>query len=254
VKKFILLSLILFIFSFSFVAATPLKALEGNFDNGLSIEYPNFNTFKQGVDSNLTFSIFNNSNGAFITDSLLCSFKLYNKTGYQLAKIESTTVSNDFDIDIKLDKGNFSNRGEHFYSFKCNTTIGTGGFIAVPFEVTLDGVTRNPNPIVPAIIILLPLLFSFLLIAAVKSLDPEEHNALRLFLFLFSIVPFFASLNLGMIALIKYYNFTAMENLIGSITWWSGMFLFMLFFYFMIYIFIIATHQAAQKKEAKLKY
>jgi hypothetical protein len=104
-----------------------------------------------------------------------------------------------------------------------------------------------------AAIILIPLIFSFILLFGAGSMS-DEHTVLKISLFLLSIIPFFVSAHFSVLSLIEYYDFPELQTVIGSTVYWIGMVLFVIFIYFLIYILYIAIHQAAQNKKAKLEY
>ena len=100
-----------------------------------------------------------------------------------------------------------------------------------------------------AAIILLPMILAIMMLIASATLDGEEHPALKVALFLLSIIPFFASMHFGMLSVVKFYDFPELQNAIGDTTYWVGIMFFILITYFIIYLFYKAVHSAAQKRE-----
>jgi hypothetical protein len=117
--------------------------------------------------------------------------------------------------------------------------------------VTDDGGAEKK--MILAVLILLPLLMGFLLLFAGVNLS-EDHSVLKIFLFLLSMVLFWVSMHFGAITVVEYYNFPAMQNLIGSTTYYTGMTFFVIVSYFAIYSFIKLVNTAAQKRREKLVY
>ena len=115
-------------------------------------------------------------------------------------------------------------------------------------------VEEEEDKMIIAIIILLPIILSIVFLLGAFVTDADEHRLLKLFLFLASMIPFFTSMHLAMISLVKFYDFPEMQDLIGSTTYWVGIIFFVVLTYFMIYVFYTATHVAAQKKKARLEY
>ena len=114
--------------------------------------------------------------------------------------------------------------------------------------------TEDQGKMIIGIIVLLPMLLAFLLMWAASSIG-EDHNALRIFLFMLSMFPFLVSLNFGLVAVVKYYNFPELQELIGSTAYWFELIVGVLITYFLIYIIYIFAHLWMQKKEeAKIKY
>lgn len=103
---------------------------------------------------------------------------------------------------------------------------------------------------VMAVIILLPLFLSAILIAG-TFLIGNGHQVFKIAIALLSIVPFFSSMNLALITVAKYFNFPEMQDLIGTTTYWTGVFFGVILTYFLIYAFIWGVTISAQKKKQK---
>lgn len=121
------------------------------------------------------------------------------------------------------------------------------------FHVSATADVSMDKKDIVAAIILIPLIFSFILLFGAGSMS-DEHTVLKISLFLLSIIPFFVSAHFSVLSLIEYYDFPELQTVIGSTVYWIGMVLFVIFIYFLIYILYIAIHQAAQNKKAKLEY
>lgn len=140
--------------------------------------------------------------------------------------------------------------------YQFNFTEGQGKYVVY----LCDGTTREVNVsdresgnMVLAAIILIPLLMGFIVMFAAFSLG-EDHNALRIFLFLLTSVMFITSLNYGMLAIVKYYNFPELQNAIGSTTYWFGWVFAVLILYFMIYFIYKITLAVNENKKSKMEY
>ena len=106
------------------------------------------------------------------------------------------------------------------------------------------------SKLIIGILILAPLILGLFLLIGAASMS-DEHIALRISLFLFSVITFFVSLHFGVVALIK---FPELENLVGTTTYWMGWVFAVIVTYFIIYAFYKLVHKAAQKKKERLHY
>lgn len=118
-----------------------------------------------------------------------------------------------------------------------------------------DGaVTVRDDTMMPiAMLIMLPFLFGVALLIGGISLG-KEHTAIKIGIFLLVPVTFFASLHLGTLTVVEYYDFPALENLLGTTVYWVGIIFFFIVSYFFIYLFYTLSHQAAQRKNERLEY
>lgn len=109
--------------------------------------------------------------------------------------------------------------------------------------------------IVAAVIILLPMFLGAFLLVGAATLDAQRHAAIKIFLFLLSIMTFFSSMHLGILSAVEYYpTFTSLQDWIGQTTWWVGMCYVLIITYFIMYLVYQAIHTAAQKKQEELQY
>ena len=104
-----------------------------------------------------------------------------------------------------------------------------------------------------AVIVAIPLIMGFFLLIGAATLS-EKHSALKIALFLMSLVTVFASFHLGMVNVVKFFNFPELQNAIGSQVYWMGLVFGVIVTYFIIYLFIQATHKSAMKKDERLEY
>ena len=176
------------------------------------------------------------TNCTMLTPALTCS--AYN---YTIINLSGSQVRN----------GSLAVLSGNIYQF--NFTESEGDYIVQ----LCDGTTREvsveveeSSMIIIAIIILLPMLLSLIMLVGAATMS-DDHGALKIGLFLFSIIPFFLSMHFGLISIIQFIpSFTAMQDLIGSTSYYAGMFLFILVSYFVIYmIYSIFTGMNEKKKE-----
>jgi hypothetical protein len=140
--------------------------------------------------------------------------------------------SNNYIFDFNL------SRGDYVVSYCDNSTR--------QISVVESGTDKG----LMAVIILLPILLSIILIAG-TFLIGNDHQVFKIAIALLSIVPFFSSMNLALITVAKYFNFPEMQDLLGTTTYWTGVFFGIIITYFIIYAFIWGVTISAQKKQKK---
>ena len=102
-------------------------------------------------------------------------------------------------------------------------------------------------------IILIPMFLALIFLLGSFFLG-EDHVALKIFLFLLSIVPFFLSMHFAMIGAVEFYEIDALKDTIGNATWYISLIFVVLIIYFLIYFIYKAVHTIAQRKKEKLNY
>jgi len=127
------------------------------------------------------------------------------------------------------------------------TDNSTGAFLK---EYYCNG---GENRMIIAAIIILPALFGLFMLLGSFFLG-DEHVPLKIAMFLITPIAFWASLHMGLISVIKFYDFTELQDLIGRTTYWTGTLFFVMLCYFLLYIFTKAIHTAAEKKKERLAY
>ena len=105
-----------------------------------------------------------------------------------------------------------------------------------------------------AAIIVLPMILGIIFLVGGATLDAEHHAALKIFLFLLSSFTFILSLHLGMVSVVKFYDFPALEDTIGTATYWFGIVIGIIITYFLIYLIYTSFNKMAQQKRDDLKY
>lgn len=140
-------------------------------------------------------------------------------------------------------------------TFYLNFSQGMGRFVVVLCDGgSRELVVRGDDDMIIAAIILLPLLFGFLVMWGVSGLDGERHSVLKIFLSLLSFVMFFVSFHMGLVAVVKYFDFPELQLVIGQVTYWSYWLFAVIIIYWLIYGFVVATRVAAQKRRERLEY
>lgn len=140
--------------------------------------------------------------------------------------------------------------------YKFNFTYEEGDYIIR----LCDGTTReirviqeDENKMIIAITILLPLILTIIALVGAATLG-KEHTALRIALFLFSFVPFFASAHFAVMGIAQFYNMPTLIDQLGGTIYWTGLIMGLITTYFIIYAFYIGIHFMAQKKNERLEY
>lgn len=140
--------------------------------------------------------------------------------------------------------------------YQFNFTQGAGDYVVK----LCDGTTREikvkqEDDMIIFGLMLLPIILSILFIVGAATLDKEKHAALKIFLFLFSILPVFASFHLGLIGIAEFYNIPEIEEWTGYTIYYIGSIFVLLVTYFLIYLIYTVFNKAAQAKEdARLEY
>lgn len=172
-----------------------------------------------------------------VTGCALFNYSVYNMTGDSVLS------------------GNLTNFTKDVYQF--NFTLGEGDYLVKLCDDTTREIRvkqEDENKMIIAVIILLPMLLGLFLLILAASLDNEDHAALKIGLGLLSLITFWVSLHFGMVSVVKFYDFTELQDLIGTTVYWYGLTFFVIVCYFGFYAFMKITHRAAQKKEERLNY
>lgn len=114
-------------------------------DTGFEIKNPPVLYIRQNADYDFHFRVFNLTNGVPIIEGVTCYFHLYNQSGNHLARLEDSTVGNQFDYEFSIDKNNFTETGTYAYIIQCNDS-GLGGFVSQDLIITASG-EEEPNEI-----------------------------------------------------------------------------------------------------------
>jgi len=254
IKKYLFFLFLLVLIPYA-SAQPPIREVTlGESETGFDIKFPPIFVLKLNEAFEFEFHVHNKTNGVpIINGDVSCDFHLYNSSGKHILEMNRDTVSHNYDYGFNVAGGNFSYSGDYSYVILCNSST-QGGFDSVPFEVTRTGkpTIHDVSPII--IIILLPMILSLIFLIAAATMDDKQHGVLKIFLFLLSIVPFFISMHMSLITLIEFYNFEALEDLIGSTSYWMTLLFAVIISYFLIYLFYQLVHEAAQRRKERLAY
>ena len=108
-----------------------------------------------------------------------------------------------------------------------------GGFVGYKLPPLVE--RRDYGGLVAGFI-LLPLLFSFVLVGVAFVIDKDRHAVLRVGLWFLSLILFLVSLNFGLVSLVEFYDFPVLEDLIGSTVYWFSLVLVAVVFYWIFYL------------------
>lgn len=233
------------------VAALLLLVLAPVLGAELSVVGPKAETYARNVPFYLNVQVF--ENGTLQTGaSASCKVTIYNETG---VAHEANLSSNSFYYRTLINNTVERTAGTYPYTAWCNTTS-AAGFINDEFDITATGLPwADGEDLTPvAVIVLLPFLLALITIVGSVTLDPEEHPALKIGLFLFSYLPFYVSLWWGAEAIGRFYNFPSLTEAIGSGTFFGIIFFILLVFYVVAYFIWKAIEAAAEKNAKRLTY
>jgi len=184
-----------------------------------------------------------NTNCTMVTPTLNC-------TSYTYDIINMTNESGA----VIVNDAALTNVAGNIYKF--NFTQPQGQYLVQLCDDTTREVivkSDESNKTMIGIIILLPMILGLFFLIGAATLN-DRHSVLRIFLFLLSVPTFFVSLHMGLMSVVKFYNWPELQNLIGSTTYWIGWVFFIIIAYFLIYIFYLAVHEAAQKRREEIEY
>jgi hypothetical protein len=249
-RQFVLLVLLLVASSFV-LAAPPFQTSETL--TGYSMAYPKLLSYKAGEDFELHFHIFNQTGAQMNFSNSSCYFHLYNSTDHIEKYGLSFEAPNDY---VAFVNGTYTKTpGEYPFVAYCGNG-GYGAFVSGMVQTTATGLpwAENEDLTPVAVIILLPFLLGVIILISAITLDPEDHAALKIGLFLFSYLPFYMSLWWGAEAAGRWYNFPSLSTAIGDGTFYGIIFFILLVFYVVAYFIWKAFEMMAQNKKERLKY
>lgn len=201
---------------------------------------------------NVHFYVYNSSGFRESNSSVDCVLHLYNTTGGRIVNSALSYGPVTQTFYYSLTSNETDEMGLMAYMVQCNSSS-EQGYLNGEYEITRDGnAWPLPSGLIVAII-LLPLMVSLIALFGAATMD-EEHDVLRIFLFLFSGLPIFLSIALALEALYKFYNFGLLEQLLGTFIPAWGIPLAMITIYFILYGVWKITRAIWQKKKARLEY
>ena len=164
-KKLTKILVLVFILLATAVSGTKVETFGGT--EGFSIDYPHIDVIPVSQDMSFHFHVFNMTHGIPVFNtSVECHFHLYNNSGNHIFKDENIqTITDTFDFEVTIDGENFSTAGSYSYIFQCNTT-NYGGYVAVPLEVTNDGLPEGTDSSggIAIVLVMLSVVFVLLVI------------------------------------------------------------------------------------------
>ena len=217
----------------------------------LSIEFADAQTLQTGRGYSFKVHVFNGTNGMPVGEGATCYLHLYNASENHLVELNTSTVSHKYDYEISVGAGNFTDPGIYPFVFQCNTSS-AGGYYSSYLEVTNSGMPFETNSNGFMLVILLPLLFYGLLLFGSTQMG-DEHQVLKIFIFLLAPVFFWASMHFALITIAQVYNLPALQEFIADTVYWIALICGVVLTYFIIYLFYKLVKIANQEKE-ELKY
>lgn len=120
--------------------------------------------------------------------------------------------------------------------------------------VQLYGITREVNKtMILAILILLPIIAGFALLYGASQMG-EAHTPLKIFMYLLTPIMFWASMHIGLVSVIYYFNFPIMQETLATYTQITGWIFGILIAYWAIYFIYVAFQAHEEKKKERLEY
>jgi hypothetical protein len=223
--------------------------------DGLRVSVVQNSRVAQDSPAVLRVQVFNESGARLIGSNVSCSYSAYNGTGGAVASGSMAASGTDYSATIGA--GNTSGVGRYPFIVNC-VGAGVGAYVNSYFVVSPEGVYNEDytdNLSIVAVVILLPFLLAFIMLFGAATLDPEEHPALKIGLFLGSIIPFYLSVWFGLEALGHFYAATGVADALANGTSWMVISLgLVLIFYFVVFFIYKSMHMMAQQKEERLRY
>lgn len=128
---------------------------------GLEMSFPPFESGVYGQDLTFPFHVFNRYDGFPVTNGLTCcTFELYNSNGVSFYEHKQFLTDGSAEAYFPITAENFTYEGGYSFLIHCNGTINEhhivagaeaeitahrGGFKAVPFVLTTNGLTIDGN-------------------------------------------------------------------------------------------------------------
>ena len=181
-------------------------------------------------------------NCSMVSPNILCTDYNYN----------IINTSNGLNVESNNLSLLYSNGSIYYFNF----TQPKGDYLIILCDNTTRQVRvmqEEDNNMILAAIILLPLLLGFAFIISGNKMD-EQHNVLKFFLFLLAIPMFFLSFYLGIVNVIEFYDFPAIQNAMSFVMLVVGGILFIIVSYIIIYLIYRLFMNFKKNKEKQLEY
>lgn len=178
-------------------------------------------------------------NCTIVTPPINCespTYEIFNNTGQ---RIENGSLA---EFNNSMYQFNFT-QAQGTYTIKlCDDTFRQ-------VEVSEGG----DNQMIAAALIIAPLLLGLVLLGGAATLG-TKHTPLKFFLFLMSILPFFASMHFGLVSVIKFFDWGEMQSAIGGTIWWVGIGFVVIITYILIYTLYSLSLSWKEAKKRRLEY
>ena len=255
-NRYLMLALMAIVLTSSFAMSAQPSVITPVSDIGASllVVLPDRDTLKMGRDYTLHTHLFNYSANPIGGYNASCQIHIYNESGRHVIEAEMGRDSNGMEYYYTFNGTKETSISQRIsvlvYCEGNNTYLNQYGFEKKGYDITINGkeeVKTTPVGGLVAVIII-PLVLAFLLLLGSMSLDPEEHNFFRIFLFLASIVGVIISAWFASLVVNNYYQLELMGNAMADFTFWTGIFLFIMVAYVLIWIFAKLIHKSAQRR------
>lgn len=224
-------------------------ALQQNSD-GLVIVSPESTAYKLSDVITLQFAVYNSTSSRLNGSDADCVFTLYDLNGTTI--LDSSLNESEQSFFVKILNDSLPS-GVNTYLVSCNSSA-QNGFIASSFKVNHNGRDDVASGGVLVAIVLAPLVLSLLLLIGGMNLNSERHGVVKIFIFLLSIIPYWASMHFGVLVLSRYYDLLELQVAMSDSVFWTGLVFFTLVSYFMIYMLVRMFGRIATNEEHKLEY
>lgn len=250
-KKTIFILFFAILFSSLCFAVPPFQSSQTNL-NTLTIIYPKNEYYKVNTSINIHLHVYNSTGFLLTNVSTSCFIHIYDKKNNHIVQSNLSFDTNQVDFFYSLNGSLLQDRSIYPYLVECKNNK-ESGFVSTSFEVTTDGnIPKQPGSVL-AIIIFLPMLFGFILLFGAINLN-DEHKILKEILFFLMPICFWVSLHMGIAALVEFYKFEALQNIIGDTINWSGLLFWLLIGYYAIYIlYTVFSYLFDMKKKKKME-
>jgi len=218
----------------------------------ITIVYPLLNCFPQGQQSVISFDVLDNNFTRLSNSEAECQFYYVDSQGGFITAGNLTYNTTYEYWTYTLNETHTADIGKYMFYVHCNSTS-LNGYLAETVDISSTGGCLN-NDLSPLfIIVLIPILIGLFFMIYSITLG-ADHIGLKIVLLLGSFVPFIAALHMAMLIVVRFYVFEALEELIGTTTYWFGAVFAVLFFYFLVYVFYKSIQMVNQRKKERLQY
>lgn len=233
---------------------TTIGSGESGSSSVLSILPPPTDTHRLNESFVLSVQVFNQNGTLLSGNATTCRVSVYNASGD--VEEEAALANDSYYYSATLNGSEVNERAQHTYSVWCANGV-VGGYVQGYFLMTESGqsLTAINNDFLPVgIASLLPALLAMFLLIGAITLNPEDHGALKIALFLFSMPIFYISVWYSSVAVARYYAVPELLDAIGDGTFYIGIGVFVLILYFILYFIYKAFLYTAGKKDERLNY